>query len=312
MLIFGERHLRSVLARYAVHYNRRRPHRALQLRPPRPQAPVPKPVHGKSRRRPILGGLINRYEAAPWKLLVKSPPDPAGSIAAHRHQRAAVPTHPGHQHARDRLLPRRLWAHPAATLRPVRARGRRPRSTRAGRDQASRRAVDDAAGPQPRDGERAARFRFLVRDRPGQFAASFDAAMADAGTEVVQIPPRCPRANLEHRGRASSTARTRHRQPVRRPCGRRAGWQRPRQSPAPARPLLAGGRAACSGDREHRENHRRRIRMHYTRHTHRLSATKPAPPALRSQNLLPEHGGRRSRGRDRMDARPWKGHADGY
>ena len=44
-------------------------------------------------------------------------------------------------------------------------------------------------------GERAARFRFLVRDRPGQFAASFDAAMADASTEVVQIPPRCPRAN---------------------------------------------------------------------------------------------------------------------
>ena len=133
MLIFGERHLRSVLARYAVHYNRRRPHRALQLRPPRPQAPVPKPVHGKSRRRPILGGLINRYEAAPWKLLVKSPPDPAGSIAAHRHQRAAVPTHPGHQNARDRLLPRRLWAHPAATLRPVHARGRRPLPTRTGK-----------------------------------------------------------------------------------------------------------------------------------------------------------------------------------
>ena len=52
--------------------------------------------------------------------------------------------------------------------------------------------------------------------------------------------------------------------------------------------------------------------MHYTRHTHRLSATKPAPPALRSQNLLPEHGGRRSRGVIEMDARPWKGHADGY
>ena len=33
MLIFGERHLRSVLARYSVHYNRQRPHRALQLRP---------------------------------------------------------------------------------------------------------------------------------------------------------------------------------------------------------------------------------------------------------------------------------------
>jgi putative transposase len=64
MLIFGERHLRDVLARYSAHYNRQRPHRALQLRPPRPQTPVPEPVHGKIRRRPILGGLINQYEAA--------------------------------------------------------------------------------------------------------------------------------------------------------------------------------------------------------------------------------------------------------
>ena len=44
-------------------------------------------------------------------------------------------------------------------------------------------------------GEHVARFRFLVRDRAGQFAASFDAVLADAGIEVVKIPPRCPRAN---------------------------------------------------------------------------------------------------------------------
>ena len=42
-------------------------------------------------------------------------------------------------------------------------------------------------------GEHVARFRFLVRDRAGQFAASFDAVLADAGIEVVKIPPRCPR-----------------------------------------------------------------------------------------------------------------------
>jgi putative transposase len=30
-------------------------------------------------------------------------------------------------------------------------------------------------------GEHAARFRFLVRDRAGQFTASFDAVMADVG-----------------------------------------------------------------------------------------------------------------------------------
>ena len=64
MLIFGERHLRRVLAVYAAYYNGRRPHRALQLRPPRPTSPVPEPVHGRIRRRPILGGLINEYETA--------------------------------------------------------------------------------------------------------------------------------------------------------------------------------------------------------------------------------------------------------
>ena len=64
MLIFGERHLRKVLAAYAAHYNSQRPHRALQLRPPRPQSSVPEPVLGRIRRRPVLGGLINNYEPA--------------------------------------------------------------------------------------------------------------------------------------------------------------------------------------------------------------------------------------------------------
>jgi Integrase core domain len=41
MLIFGERHLRRTLAACAAHYNTRRPHRALHLRPPRPGSPVP-------------------------------------------------------------------------------------------------------------------------------------------------------------------------------------------------------------------------------------------------------------------------------
>ena len=44
-------------------------------------------------------------------------------------------------------------------------------------------------------GEQVGRFRFLVRDRAGQFTGSFDAILADAGIEVIRIPPRCPRAN---------------------------------------------------------------------------------------------------------------------
>src|SRR5438045_5523564 len=43
-------------------------------------------------------------------------------------------------------------------------------------------------------GDRATGFRFLVRDRAGQFTAAFDAVLADAGTEVVKIPPRSQRA----------------------------------------------------------------------------------------------------------------------
>jgi transposase InsO family protein len=44
-------------------------------------------------------------------------------------------------------------------------------------------------------GDRAACFRFLARDRAGQFTASFDAILADAGIEAAKIPPHCPRAN---------------------------------------------------------------------------------------------------------------------
>ena len=44
-------------------------------------------------------------------------------------------------------------------------------------------------------GDRAADFRFLVRDRAGQFTASLDTVLAGAGIEAVKIPPRSPRAN---------------------------------------------------------------------------------------------------------------------
>jgi putative transposase len=51
-------------------------------------------------------------------------------------------------------------------------------------------------------GECAADFRFLVRDRAGQFTGAFDAVLADAGIEAVKIPPRSPRERLRRKVRA--------------------------------------------------------------------------------------------------------------
>ncbi len=55
--------------------------------------------------------------------------------------------------------------------------------------------------------ERTAGFRYLVRDRAGQFTAAFDAVLADAGIETLKIPPRSPRANA-YAERFVRTART--------------------------------------------------------------------------------------------------------
>ena len=64
MLIFGERHLRTVLARYARHYNSQRPHRSRQLRPPRPDHPAADLSQHRIQRRAVLGGLISAYKRA--------------------------------------------------------------------------------------------------------------------------------------------------------------------------------------------------------------------------------------------------------
>jgi putative transposase len=64
MLIFGERHLRLVLAEYEAHYNGRRPHRSRQLHPPRPDFSVDGLSQKRIKRMPVLGGLLNEYERA--------------------------------------------------------------------------------------------------------------------------------------------------------------------------------------------------------------------------------------------------------
>ena len=90
------------------------------------------------------------------------------------------------------------------------------------------------------------RVRFLVRDRAGQFTASFDAALAGAGIEAVKIPPRSPRANA-YAERFVLTARTE----------------------VTDRMLILG------------ERHLRSVLAEYARHYHRTATPPqlPTPPA---------------------------------
>jgi putative transposase len=64
LLIFGEQHLRHVLNGYVRHNNGQRPHRSRQLRPPRPDHPVPARPTRRITRRTILDGLLNEYQSA--------------------------------------------------------------------------------------------------------------------------------------------------------------------------------------------------------------------------------------------------------
>ncbi len=59
LLIFGEGHLRAVMAEYVDHYNRARPHRGLGLAVPLPSSTVT--AGGPVTRSFRLGGLIHEY-----------------------------------------------------------------------------------------------------------------------------------------------------------------------------------------------------------------------------------------------------------
>jgi len=61
ILIFGRRHLQGVLGAYAEHYNRARPHRSLELRPPDSGSNSEVVSKTTVRRRDVLGGLIHEY-----------------------------------------------------------------------------------------------------------------------------------------------------------------------------------------------------------------------------------------------------------
>ena len=64
LLIINRRHLERVLRVYVDHYNRERPHRALELRPPDPDERRDRPLVSEIRRHDRLGGLIHEYYRA--------------------------------------------------------------------------------------------------------------------------------------------------------------------------------------------------------------------------------------------------------
>ena len=72
MLIFGERHLRSILAEYEAHYNGRRPHRSRQLHPPRPDHPLTDLSRERIKRRPVPRRTHQRVRASRVKAQVNA------------------------------------------------------------------------------------------------------------------------------------------------------------------------------------------------------------------------------------------------
>ena len=69
LLIVSRHQLEHILRVYICHYNRRRPHRALDLKPPDPSSSSPiravtMPHALQVSRRDLLGGLIHEYEPA--------------------------------------------------------------------------------------------------------------------------------------------------------------------------------------------------------------------------------------------------------
>jgi hypothetical protein len=61
VLVLGEWHLRSVLAEYARHCNRHRPHQGMQQEPPLRRPGHVVDITARIERRQVLDGLISEY-----------------------------------------------------------------------------------------------------------------------------------------------------------------------------------------------------------------------------------------------------------